>query len=114
MTNQRDLRDNQLDEDLLFTLKEIDHGLDAIENGTQLYTPNLEWFENFIVEEKEKQKKKLIFDVILFAFIAMFILSAILFALHSVPVVFFTIQGVAVIVIISFVFMQYVKQVKET
>ncbi|MEH7126065.1 YxlC family protein [Bacillus sp. JJ1532] len=102
------------DEDLLFVMKEIEHGLEKIDQGTPIHTPSLEWFENLIVEEKKNLKKKLIFDASLFAIIALIILSGILFALYRVPIVFFTIQGLTIMFIIGFVSFQYVKQVKET
>ncbi|WP_066295093.1 YxlC family protein [Bacillus sp. FJAT-29937] len=112
MTNTRE--DLHQDEDLLFVMKEIEHGLEKIDQGTSINTPNIEWFENLIVEEKKSLKKKLIFDASLFAFIALIILSGILFALYRVPVVFFTIQALTVMFICGFASFQYIKQVKET
>lgn len=115
MTNEKDIVDEHpLEEDFLFAIKEIEQGLDVIDQDITINTPNIEWFENLITEEKQKLKKKLIFDVSLFAIIALLILSGILFALYSVPMVFAAVQGLAIIFIISFVSVQHVKQVKET
>ncbi|QED47102.1 YxlC family protein [Cytobacillus dafuensis] len=115
MTKQRDLRDNeQLDEGLFEVIKEIELGLESVEKSDLVYTPNIEWFENLVVEEKRNIRKKLIFDVTLFTVVAMLVLSTILFALYSIPVVFFTIQGCVTIFIVVYFTIQHVKQVKET
>lgn len=115
MMNEKGKSDEYpLEEDFLFAIKEIEQGFDAIDRGMNINTPNIEWFENLVAEEKQKLKKKLIFDVSLFAIIALFILSVILFALYSVPIVFAAVQGLAIIFIITFVSVQHVKQVKET
>ena len=115
MTNERGMTDEeQLDEDLLFVLKEMDKGLETIDQAVNIHTPNIEWFQNLVVEEKQELKKKLIFDISLFAILAILILSVILFALYSVPKVFFMIQGLAVISVVTFVSVQYAKQVRET
>ncbi|WNS76733.1 YxlC family protein [Bacillus sp. DTU_2020_1000418_1_SI_GHA_SEK_038] len=113
MKKERDMRED-LDEDLLLVMREIEHGLNSIDQGTPIQTPNIEWFENLIVEEKKNMKKKLIFDASLFAILALIILTGILFALYRVPIVFFAIQGIAVMFILAFVSIQFVKQVKET
>ncbi|MBS4188743.1 YxlC family protein [Bacillus sp. FJAT-49705] len=115
MTKQRDLRDNeQIDEGLFEVIKEIELGLESVEKSDLVYTPNIEWFENLVVEEKKNIRKKLIFDVTLFTLVAMLVLSTILFALYSIPVVFFTIQGLVTIFIAVYFTIQHVKQVKET
>ncbi|MBY0123109.1 YxlC family protein [Bacillus sp. S/N-304-OC-R1] len=115
MTNEKDIIDDQeLDEEFLFTMKEIQRGLDTVDQGINMNSPNIEWFENLVEEEKQKLKKKLIFDVSLFAIVALLILSGILFALYSVPMVFVAVQGLAIIFIIAHVSVQHFKKVKET
>ena len=115
MTKERDMREDlHQDEDLLFVMMEIEQGLKSIDQSSPIHTPNIEWFENLIVEEKINIKKKLIFDATLFAIIALIILTGILFSLYRVPIVFFAIQGLAVMFILAFVSIQFVKQVKET
>lgn len=115
MTNEKGKSDEYpLEEGFLFAIKEIEQGFDVMEHGINIHTPNIEWFENLVVEEKQKLKKKLIFDVSLFVIIALFILGVILFALYSVPIIFAAVQGLAIIFIITFVSVQHVKQVKET
>lgn len=104
-----------LDDDELFVVvKEIEHSLDLVEQKVPVYTPDLAWFEHLVVEEKQKLRKKFIFDVVLFCIVAMFVLSVVLFTLYSAPVVFFMIQGLVAVFIITYFTFQYVKQVKET
>ncbi len=108
------LENESLNVDLSDVLKEVEQGLEMIENNVPVYTPNLEWFEHIVIEEKQKLRKKLIFDVATFAVVSLIILSGVLFALYKVPIVFFTIQGVVTVFFVAYFAIQYVKQVKET
>lgn len=103
----------QLDDELLAVVKEIEHGLESVEQSSPVYTPDLAWFENMVVEEKQKLRKKLIFDIALFSVVAVLILSVVLFTLYNVPVIFFTIQGLVTIIFIAYFTFRYIKQVKE-
>lgn len=115
MRKQREKMENEhLEEGLFDVLKEMEQGLDMIERNAPVYTPDLEWFENIVIEEKQKLRKKFIFDVVAFAVVSLLILSGVLFSLYRVPIIFFTVQGVVTVMIVAHFAIQYVKQVKKT
>ena len=102
------------DESVLETIKEIENSLESVEQNAPVYTPNLEWFENIVVEKKQQLRKKLIFDVSIFSIVALLVLSAVLFMLYNIPAVFFALQGLFSISIIGYFSLRFIKQVKET
>ncbi|MBU8880048.1 YxlC family protein [Bacillus sp. FJAT-29790] len=106
--------DEHLDKNLLAIVKEIEDGLESVEQHVPVHTPNLEWFENLVVEQKKTLRKRLFMDVALFAVIAMFILSAVLFTLYSTPIVFVAIQGLVAVFIVAYFAIWNGKQVNET
>lgn len=115
MKNQKNIVESGLqDDNLLVVIKEIEQSLDSIEHNTPIYTPDLNWFENMVLEEKHKLRKKLIFDVTAFTVVALFILSIVLFSLYRIPIIFFAIQGCLTMFMIAYFSIQYVKRVKET
>lgn len=115
MKKRSERMENEFREDELFDVfKEIEQGLDLIDKNSPVYTPNLEWFENIVFEEKQKLRKKLIFDAAAFAVVSLLILSGVLFALYRIPIVFFSIQGLITVFIVAYFAIRYVKQVKET
>ena len=115
MKKQRDGMENEyLEEGLSHVLMEVEQGLNMIEKNAPVYTPDLEWFENIVMEEKQKLKKKFIFDIAAFAIVSLLILSGVLFALYRIPVIFFTVQGVITAMIVAYFAIKYVKQVRET
>ena len=115
MDEQKQGKDSEyLDEDLLSTIKEIENGLESIEQHALVYTPDVDWFENMVVEQKQQLRKRLIFDVFIFSIIALLVLSVVLFTLYNVPVVFFAIQGLVAVFIIGYFSLHLFKQVKES
>lgn len=101
-------------EGLSDVLKEMEQGLNMIEKNVQVYQPDLEWFEKMVQEEKQKLRKKLIFDLAIFAIVSLLILSGVLFALYRMPIIYFSIQGVITVMFVAYFAIQYVKQVKES
>jgi len=111
---QNELQKELPEHELLAVMNEIEKGFESIERGSPVYTPNLEWFENLVIEEKQRLRKKLIFDVVAFAIVSIFILSAVLFSLSRIPVIFIAIQGIVTVFIFAYFAIKHVKQVKET
>lgn len=115
MMRQRNEFEKEFSEDEMFAvMKEIEEGLESIERSAPVYTPNLEWFENLVIEEKQTLRKKLIFDVVAFTLVSVLILSTVLFLLSRIPVIFIAAQGIITVFIFAYFTIKYVKQVKET
>lgn len=98
------------------------HDLDAIhklQDGLSkvdqfpVYTPDLQWFENMVIMEKEKNKKKLMKELSLFLMIALFILSGIIFSFYQMPVVFLFIQIITPIFIAFYTITGFRKKVNN-
>ncbi|MFE8696245.1 YxlC family protein [Cytobacillus sp. FJAT-53684] len=115
MNKQKGGAENEhLNEEMLAVVKEIEKGMHSVEQATPVYTPNLEWFEQMVVEQKHQSRKKLIIDILLFSIIAFLLLTAVLFTLYSLPVVFFALQGFVAIMIVGYFLLKRIKQVRET
>lgn len=92
-------------------IKAIQQSLQSLDNHYSSELPNLEWFEQMIICEKERLRKKLVTDIMLFAFIAIFILSLIIFSLYKLPIVFFIAQGAVILLCLLYGGARYIKQV---
>ncbi|WP_102271943.1 YxlC family protein [Cytobacillus massiliigabonensis] len=115
MDEQKERMENEyIDESFLTIIKEIEDGLESVEQHIPVYSPNLDWFENMVTEKKKQLRKKLIFDVSIFSIVALLVLSAVLFTLYNIPAVFFAVQGLVAIFIIGYISLRLIKQVKET
>lgn len=79
---------NNLDLDAIHKLQE---GLNQI-HQFPVYTPELQWFEQMVLEERKKTRKKLVKDLSIFILVALLILSGIILSLFRMPVVFILLQ----------------------
>lgn len=91
----------------------IKHGLNSLEDGMEVETPNVEWFEEMIIVQKEVVKKRFLKEVIIFIGIALIIVSTLLLILYELPIFFFVLQGIAIVLIIGYSTKSVVKQVGE-
>nr|WP_263328445.1 YxlC family protein [Neobacillus sp. Marseille-Q6967] len=82
-------------------VQELQEGLDKIERFP-VFTPDLQWFENIVVTEKEKSRKKLIKELSLFIMIAFIILSIIIVSLYQMPVIFLILQIFSTVFIVFY------------
>lgn len=101
------------DEDELFIIDEINNGLETLEHHFEIPTPNIDFFEKMVVEEKKKAKKKLYRDLGIFAIVAMLVLTGVLFTLYEMPIVFMVLQGTIAVGITIYSSVQYTKQVNH-
>ncbi|MDF2788789.1 MAG: hypothetical protein K0S80_1887 [Neobacillus sp.] len=99
---------NKHDLDAIHKLQE---GLSKVDQFP-VYTPDLQWFENMVVTEKEKNRKKLMKELSLFFIIALFILSGIIVSFYQMPVVFLFIQIITTVFIVLYTINGYRKKVK--
>lgn len=92
------MKDN-LDEKLK---EELIQGLDALERGVDLEAPSIQWFDNFIVEQKQELQRKRRKELILFILVALIIVSVVLYTLYQNTIVFFAIQAAVSLFIIIY------------
>jgi hypothetical protein len=106
-------KESQNDEEFTESLQFIQTGLDSLEEGVEFETPNIQWFEQMVADQKEELQKKLIKDVSIFVCIALIIVSVVLFTLYQLPVIFFALQGIATLFVIFYSARGHFKQVDE-
>lgn len=89
----------------------IKMGLDILEDGIEVDTPSLEWFEQMVIAQHEIAKRKLFKEVISFLIVALIIVSLVLFTMYKLPAFYFILQGMATLFIIFYSVKHYRKQV---
>nr|WP_285889346.1 YxlC family protein [Neobacillus niacini] len=77
-----------------------------------VYTPDLQWFESMVRNEKENSRKKLRKELSLFLIIALFILSGIIVSFYQLPVVFIVIQIITPVFIAYYTISSFSRKVK--
>jgi hypothetical protein len=112
MKNQKEISpaDEQMDKDFLETISAINNGLEKLDS-IDSYTPDINWFEQMVLNQQEIQKKKYLKEFGWFFFSALLILSAVLFTLLELPQLFFILQAAAVAVTVFFSYKGVQKQV---
>ncbi|MCM3706301.1 MULTISPECIES: YxlC family protein [Cytobacillus] len=108
------LEQDHQDEKLFTAVKEIEDGLETLEETIPVYTPDLQFFENLVAEQKQAMKRKLIKELAIFTVAALLIVTSVLFMLYQVPSVFFILQGAVTIFIMAYSTVSFVKQVDGT
>ncbi|MEX3714874.1 YxlC family protein [Cytobacillus horneckiae] len=76
-----------------------------------VHIPDASWFEAFVEDQQKKLRKTFIRDVCVFLFVALFILSGLLFTLFQMPYLFIVIQIASIIFVALYSFIRYRKQV---
>jgi Family of unknown function (DUF5345) len=95
----------------LDAIHELQDGLSKVDQFP-VYTPDLQWFENMVITEKENNRKKLRKELSLFLIIALFILSGIIVSFYQLPFVFLFIQIITPIFIVFYTITGLRKKVK--
>jgi len=88
-------------------------GFDQLDEGVEIHTPSMEWFEHMVGEQTEVIRKKRIKEVTIFLMIAVIIVSMLLFTLYQLPTIFFAVQGLASIFVVFYSVKDFVKQVNK-
>ncbi|MEK3855647.1 YxlC family protein [Cytobacillus sp. FSL H8-0458] len=108
------LEQDHQDEQLLAAVKEIEDVLETLEENVQVHTPDLQFFENLVADQKQAMKRKLIRELAIFFVAALLIVTSVLFMLYQVPSVFFILQGIVTVFIMAYSSVSFVKQVNGT
>lgn len=64
-----------------------------------IYTPDLQWFEQMVIQEQQKAKKKWRKELSFFMIIAFVILSGMIITIYQLPVLFMLLQIITTIFI---------------
>ncbi|MBO0961306.1 YxlC family protein [Neobacillus sp. MM2021_6] len=91
------------------TIAELQGGLQKVDQFP-VYTPNLQWFEQFVIQEQQNKKKRFIRDLSIFSIIALIILSGIIISLYQMPVIFISVQIITIVFIVVYTSVQLVKK----
>ncbi|MDQ0268978.1 YxlC family protein [Cytobacillus purgationiresistens] len=94
-------------------IEELTKGLDSLDQQAEIDVPNINWFENYVAEQKLTQRKRLIKDLCVFAIVALFVLSTVLFTLYQQPYIFLSIQTICIVFITFYTIFRYKKKVKS-
>ena len=103
------LGNEQLNKQDADTIHELKEGLNKIDQ-LSIYTPDLQWFEQMVIEEQQKARKKLIKDLALFFIVASIILSGMITSLYRMPIVFIFLQISALIFIVLYTAVRSIKK----
>lgn len=101
---QLNKQDSGVIQDIQQSLKKIDE--------FPIYTPDLQWFEQMIEEEKKQVRITFKKELIFFLIIASIILGGIITALNHIPKVFIILQILTTLFIIMYTTVQFIKKVR--
>jgi hypothetical protein len=105
-------KDQQPEEDVE-TIQEINEAFTKIDNNYSVFTPDLQVFEQMVIAEQAKQKKKFRQELTAFILIALLVMTGLVTALFRIPMAFFIVQGIATISLPIYVYLQYRKRVRS-
>ncbi|EKN70222.1 hypothetical protein BABA_06036 [Neobacillus bataviensis LMG 21833] len=103
------LNSEQQNKQDLDTIAELQEGLQRIDQFP-VYTPNLQWFEQFVIQEQQNKKKILIRDLSIFSIIAFIILSGMIISLYQMPAIFIIVQIITSIFIVVYTSVRLIKK----
>ncbi|WP_342430151.1 YxlC family protein [Neobacillus sp. FSL H8-0543] len=79
---------NNLDLEILHEIQEGFNKMDQF----PIYTPDLQWFNQMVIDEQHNKKKKFVKDLTIFIIIAVIILTGIIVSLYQMPAIFIMLQ----------------------
>ncbi|MFK3939338.1 YxlC family protein [Alkalihalobacillus sp. NPDC078783] len=79
--------------------KQVNDGLEKVDKWHTVSTPNLQWFQQQVELEKKRVHKKRWKELIVFIFIAIFILSVGMAVVYREPIVFLYVQLIGLILL---------------
>lgn len=87
---------NEIDSEMV---KELREGLDKLEQSVPVFSPNLHWFEEQILQHRKQLRKKLVRDLLLFFTIAAIVLSLTVASMLNIPSVYTVFQIFACVLV---------------
>lgn len=107
------LEQELLDDEQNESIQLIKMGFEQLDEGIEIDTPNIDWFEQMVVVQKEAVRKKLLREVTIFVIVALILISMVLFTLYQLPLIFFAIQGIASIFVVAYSIKGFFEQVEK-
>ncbi len=104
----------ETEEDLTATAEELFHALKKLDKAGEPPAPELEWFENLVKTERERNKMRLLKELTAFLLVALMVLGAVLFTIAEMPMVFYGLQGAAVLFVLAYGSVRLKKQVNDS
>lgn len=96
------------------TVKELQQGLEQMEQVFPVFTPDLNWFEQKIEQTRKNSRKKLLQDLAIFWLIAISLVLVSFMLVYRTPIIYFVVQMVVLLVfIITNVVLHRRKQVER-
>jgi hypothetical protein len=86
------------DSELSSTVEELQQGLEQLEQLVPVFTPNLQWFESHVAEEKQRLRKQLLRELALFWLIALLLISLCYMLFTNAPTLYVVLQGLIFII----------------
>lgn len=100
----------QLTEQDADVIQEIKQGLNKMDDFP-IHTPNLQWFEQLVLKEKQQIRKKLMRDLLVFSIVAFGVLSVVIISLYHMPAVFIGLQIATTLFIAIYSWKSLIKKV---
>ena len=79
--------------------EELRSGLDQLDRLQPIYTPDRQWFSQFVAEGSKKQRQRLLRELLVFWLIAATALTGTLVTLNLMPTIFLWIQGTSLVIL---------------
>jgi hypothetical protein len=89
---------NNLDLDALHEIQEGFNKMDQF----PVYTPDLQWFNQMVIDEQQNKRKKFVTDLSIFILIAVVILTVIIVSLYQMPAIFIMLQIITTLFIVVY------------
>ena len=106
--------DNQLDGQLNKAEEKITSSIhesfEKLEQSFSFSTPELQWFEQKIVDHKKQIRRKWRLDLIVFSTVALVILSVMFTTLFQMPILFLSLQGFTLFFLIGYTSYEFGKK----
>ncbi len=99
--------ENLSNKDKTEIVSSINESLTKLEQSFSFTTPDLQWFEQKIAQQKEQIRKKWRRDLMLFSTVAVVILMVMFMTLFEKPILFFSLQAITVFFLIGYTFYQF-------
>ncbi|WP_054950922.1 YxlC family protein [Numidum massiliense] len=68
------------------TIDRLQAGLEQLDRVAPVYTPDPEWFREFVAAERQQQRKNLRRDLVSFSLVAIAVCTVFLFVYHRLPI----------------------------
>ncbi len=107
MTHNDNHLENRSNKDKVEIVSSINDSFNKFEQSFSFTTPDLQWFEQKIAQQKEQIRKKWRRDLILFSTVAVVILMVMFMTLFQKPILFFSLQGLTIFFLIGYTSYQF-------